>query len=65
MRACLSCVCVCVCVGVGEEEVGRRRVRGGEKRERKDNGVFRGLVCVCVCVCVRALYFSLNVMTVF
>ena len=54
-------------------EVGRRRVRGKEKGERKNNGVFRGLafciltsqlVCVCVCVCVCVLYFSLNVMTV-
>ena len=49
-------------------ELGRRRVRGGEKGERKNNGVFRGLVfwiltsqlcvcvcmyvCVCVCVCM-------------
>ena len=58
--------------GVGEEgemgrEVGRRRLRGGEKGERKNNGVFRGLVfwiltSQLVCVCV--LYFSLNVITV-
>ena len=37
--------------------MGRRRVRGGEKRERKDNGVFRGLVCMCVCVRARARVF--------